>query len=155
MAQTFLAAAHDRDLTFFIGPVGAPPVEKGAYDAAVAKAEKGDSAALDAHLADRKWFLEFLADDDSYLKDFLELVVGEPIGAFSYSVSMGYLGGHSVPTLMIYLDRSMTACGRALGDVLTDQDAQCIASALGLFFKADWVQTVRVDGTAPLISTSN
>ncbi len=133
------------DVTFFVGPVGAPPHIKKVYEEAVARSAAGDGSALEEFL---DLSIEALRDitegspqDPSPLKILLEDLIEREIGEFSTHVGKGYLRKTWTPTLTIDLGLLATADGSPLGHLVQKSHGEVIAALLGLTFRAEWIDT--------------
>lgn len=136
-----------QDVTFFIGPPGAPENSKKAYDNAVELAEAGDNSAIDRLLAIEEGTLRDIAGSTpggpSYLKNLLSSLLDREIATLSTFVARGRMDGHQTPILTIHLDRrSLDADGTSLGRLIQKTDGKVLANILGDCFKADWIYTV-------------
>ena len=133
------------DVTFFIGPVGAPPHIKKVYEEAVALSAAGDGAVLEEILDMSIEALRDIAEDSpqgpSPLKKHLEALIDQEIGEFSTYVAKGYLRKTWTPTLTINLDLLAAADGSPLGHLVQKSHGEVIAALLGKTFKANWIYT--------------
>jgi hypothetical protein len=133
------------DVTFFIGPVGAPPHIKKIYDDAVEQSDAGDGTALEEFLNASIDALRDIADgspqNPSPLKQLLETLIEREIGEFSTFVAKGYLRKSWTPILTIHLERLKALDGSFLGNLVRRSHGEVIAAMLGKTFKAQWIYT--------------
>lgn len=133
------------DITFFIGPVGAPPHIKKIYDDAVEQSDAGDGTALEEFLDASIEALRDIADgspqNPSPLKQLLETLIDREIGEFSTFVAKGYLRKSWTPILTIHLGRLTAPDGCLLGSLVRRSHGEVIAAMLGKTFKAQWIYT--------------
>ncbi len=133
------------DVTFFVGPVGAPPHIKKVYEEAVARSATGDEFALEEIL---DGFIEALRDiaegtpqDPAPLKVLLECLIDQEIGEFPTYVAKGYLHKTWAPVVTVYLDRLKAPDGSPLGHLVQKAHGEVIAAMLGKTFQAEWIYT--------------
>ena len=92
-----VVSLHDplpMDVTFFIGPVGAPPRFKDVYQRAVELSAAGDSGPLDELLEIQINTLRQISEDietePSALRKLIESLIDCDIGSYSVYVSRGF-----------------------------------------------------------------
>jgi hypothetical protein len=143
-----------KDVTFFIGPVGAPPRIKKFYDEAIALSNSGDEALLEEFLTTTistlRDFAEGSPQKPSILKSLLEVSIDSKIGELSTFVAKGYLRGTWTPIVTIYLDRLTAPNGSPLGHLVKKSHGEYIAAILGKTFKAEWIYTSWVYPSTPI-----
>ena len=97
------------DVTFFIGPVGAPPRFKNVYQRAVELSATGDSGPLDELLEIQiNTLLQISEDIDtepSTLRRLIESLIDCEVGSYSFYVSKGYMRKMWTPVVTINLDQ--------------------------------------------------
>ena len=133
------------DVTFFIGPVGAPPKFKNVYQRAVELSAAGDSGPLDELLEIQINTLRQISEDidtePSALRRMIESLIGYEIGSYSVYVSKGYMRKTWTPVVTINLDQLNGVDGSPIGHLLLKEHGEAIAAMLSLTFKADWIFT--------------
>jgi hypothetical protein len=154
MEQHFEDHSHPRDVTFFIGPVGAPPKIKTAYENALAMSIKGDEEPLDDFLdimiSSLNSFSEDTPQKSSPLKQVLEVLIDHEIGEFSSFVAKGFMRNTWTPIITIHLDRLTAPDGSPLGFLVQKNHGEYIAAMLGKTFKAEWIYTSWVFPGTPI-----
>jgi hypothetical protein len=145
MVQYYSEGSLPKDVTFFIGPVGAPPEAKKYYERAVALSKEGDNEPLEEILNIIISSLSKMASDTyqepSQLKNILEAMIDSEIGEFSTFVAKGYIRKTWMPTITIHLDRLKAPDGCSLRHLVKKSHGECIAATLGITLKADWIYT--------------
>ena len=143
------------DVTFFLGPVGAPPHIKKVYEDAVARSAAGDGSALDEFL---DTYIETLRDiaegtpqDPAPLKILLESLIDQEIGEFPTFVAKGYLHKTWTPVVTVYLDRLKAPDGSPLGHLVQKAHGEVIAAMLGKTFQAEWIYTSWAYPSTPIV----
>jgi hypothetical protein len=133
------------DVTFFIGPVGAPPKFKNEYQRAVELSAAGDSGPLDELLEIQIKTLRQISEDidtvPSPLRRLIESLIDCEIGSYSVYVSKGFTRKIWTPVVTINLDQLTGVDGSPIGHLLLKAHGEAIAAMLGLIFKADWIFT--------------
>lgn len=142
------------DVTFFVGPPGAPQEIRETYERALACSVAGDRVPLDEFLDNFVSTLRGLADDSpqdpSPLKQTLEILIDHRIGEFFTYVDIGYTRKTWTPILTIHLDRLRGTDGSAIGHRVQKHHGEHIAAMLGLTFKAEWIYTSWVYRGTPI-----
>ena len=133
------------DVTFFIGPVGAPPKFKNVYQRAVELSAAGDSGPLDELLEIQINTLRQISEDidtePSAMRRLIESLIGCEIGSYSVYVSKSYMRKTWTPVVTINLDQLNGVDGSPIGHLLLKEHGEAIAAMLSLTFKADWIFT--------------
>lgn len=131
------------DVVFFIGPCVAQEGIKRSSSTAIDPSINGDCDALDETLEIGEQVLCKFAghspEEASALRDLLTGVIKQKLGPVFTFVGTGLMKGVWTPTLTIHLNRSKTIDGTPIGELLRKEDAEVIASILGLCFKAEWI----------------
>lgn len=142
------------DVTFFIGPVGAPPNIKQVYQSALDRSAEGEERPLDEFLDTLLTILSDLAEgslqEPSPLKQLVEAQIGHEIGEFSTYVAKGFMRRAWTPVVTIHLDRLKAPDGAALGHLVLKSHGEVIASLLGLIFKSEWIYTSWAYPSSPI-----
>ena len=143
-----VVSLHDplpMDVTFFIGPVGAPPRFKDVYQRAVELSAAGDSGPLDELLEIQintlRQISEHIETEPSALRKLIESLIDCEIGSYSVYVSKGYMRKTGTPVVTINLDQLTSVDGSPIGHLLLKEHGEAISAMLGLTFKADWIFT--------------
>tara|TARA_Y100000031_G_scaffold81716_1_gene90070 strand:+ start:214 stop:720 length:507 start_codon:yes stop_codon:yes gene_type:complete len=149
-----------KDVTFFIGPIGAPPKFKEIYQNAVEKNDAGNTAPLDEILEAQIRTLREIAEDTelepSPLKRLVGSLINSNIGTIPTFVSRGYMKKTWTPVITINLDQLTSSDGEPIGHLIQKQHGEVIAALLGKTFKAEWIYTSWVYPGTPIdISPSN
>jgi hypothetical protein len=131
------------ELALYIGPP-ATPVALADYCADTRRREAwGDPVPAARFLSFRTELVEtLLAEVDGSpapLKELIERIVGEPVGAIRAEVTPGESRGERCPVLRIDLTDSVLATGLPLITRLGDREIQALTAALGSAFSAEWV----------------
>ena len=149
-----IISLHDpspTDVTFFIGPVGAPPRFKKLFQEAIEQSAAGNTEPRDRLIEIQICALQGLAEgtgtDPSFLKELIESLIESEIGNYSVLVSKGYIKKTWTPIFTIYLDRLTGTDGSPIGHLLTKRHGEVVADVLGQTFEADWVYTSWVSRT--------
>jgi hypothetical protein len=133
------------DVTFFIGPVGAPPKIKALYLKAVELNDAGDSEPLDEWLKIQINALSKLSEntdtEPSAMRRLIESLIDCEIGSYSVYVSKGFMRKTWTPIVTINLDQLIGVDGLSIGHLLSKQHGEAIAATLGLTFNAEWIYT--------------
>ena len=151
-----VVSLHDplpMDVTFFIGPVGAPLRFKNAYQRAVKLSAAGDSGLLDELLEIQINTLRQISEDidtePSVLRRLIESLIDCQIGSYSIYVSKGFMRKMWTPVVTINLDQLTSVDGSPIGHLLSKEHGEAIVAMLGLTFKADWIFTSWVYPNTP------
>ncbi len=133
------------DVTFFIGPVGAPEEIRSAYLRALEEKDAGNSAPLDEFIGLRLEALREIAEggpnDTPPLKRLVEFLIDDEIVDYAASVGQGYMRGCPAQAITLYLDRMHCRNGKSLAEVLRKEDGEFIAAMLGQTSRAEWIYT--------------
>lgn len=134
-----------KDVTFFIGPIGAPPTIREAYQEAVEQNATGNSAPLDEILEGQINVLREISEDTnqeaSPLNRMVCSLINCDIGTFPVFVSRGYMKRSWTPIVTIQLDQLTGADGSLVGHLFEKRHGEVIAAMLGQAFKAEWIYT--------------
>ena len=137
--------SRPKDVTFFIGPIGAPANMKQAFQNALDRNADGDGAQLDEFLNSYLSVLRDLADgspqEPSPMKKLVESLIGYEIGKFSTYVATGFMHETWTPIVTIHLDRLEAPDGSPLGHLFQKSHGEIFAAMLGRTFKSEWIFT--------------
>ena len=136
-------AVSTPELALYIGPP-ATPAELADYCADTRRSEAwGDPVPAARFLSFRTGLVETLLEEvdgsPAPLKELIERIIGEPIGALRAEVTPGETRGERCPVLRIDLTDSVLATGVPLITRLGDREIQGLTAALGAAFSAEWV----------------
>lgn len=129
------------DVTFFIGPVGAPEEIRSAYQRAIEEKGAGNPAPFDEFISLRLEVLRQIAEggpnDNPPLKRLVEFLIDDEVIDYAASVGQGYMRGCPAQAITLYLDRMHCGNGKSLAEVLKKEDGEFIAAMLGQTSRAE------------------